>query len=163
MRRCKPVSQVVAIPSRANSIYTSSLAEMASELSSGVLQVFHINSYIRGYHAYMDVWTPVLNEELILKREPTNDRDSNAVAVKKEVIVGHVPFNLAPFLSAFLRRDTNSGFAKVVGDKVNRGAGYGLEIPCEYSLYGPKPYIDKLKELVASLEAKGLVSASSKD
>ena len=60
---------------------------MASELSSGVLQVFHINSYIRGYHAYMDVWTPVLNEELILKSEPTNDRDSNAVAVKKEVIV----------------------------------------------------------------------------
>ena len=137
---------------------------MASELSSGVLQVFHINSYIRGYHAYMDVWTPVLNEELILKREPTNDRDSNAVAVKKEeVIVGHVPFNLAPSISAFLRRDTNSGFAKVVGDKVNRGAGYGLEIPCEYSLYGPKPYIDKLKELVASLEAKGLVSASNKD
>ena len=45
----------------------------------------------------------------------------------------------------------------------SRGAGYGLVIPCEYSLYGPKPYIDKLKELVASLEAKGLVSASSKD
>ena len=66
----------------------------------------------------MDVWTPVLNEELILKREPTNDRDSNAVAVKKEeVTVGHVPLNLAPFLSTFLRRDTNSGFAKVVGDK----------------------------------------------
>ena len=119
---------------------------MASELSSGVLQVFHINSYIRGYHAYMDVWTPVLNEELILKREPINDRDSNAVAVKKEeVIVSYkevMPcLQLSPFISAFLRRDTNSGFAKVVGDRVNRGAGYGLEIPCEYSLYGPKPYI----------------------
>ena len=62
-----------------------------------------------------------------------------------------------------LQRNTNSGFAKVVDDKVNRGAGYGLEIPCEYSLYAPKPYIDKLKELVASLEAKGLVSASNKD
>ena len=35
----------------------------------------------------------MLNEELILKREPTNDRDSNAVAVRKEVTVGHVPFN----------------------------------------------------------------------
>ena len=66
----------------------------------------------------MDVWTPVLNEELVLKGEPTNDRDPNAVAVKKEYnIVGHVPFNLAPFVSAFLRRDKNSGFAKVVGDK----------------------------------------------
>ena len=145
-------------------IATSSLAEMASEVSSGALQMFHINSYIRGYHAYMEVWTPVLNEELILQREPTNVVDINAVAVKKEgVIVGHVPFNLAPCFSAFLRRETNSGFAKVVGDRVNRGAGYGLEIPCEYSLYGPKHYIDKLKELVALLEAKGLVRLSNKD
>ena len=51
----------------------------------------------------MDVWTPVLNEELILKREPINDRDNNAVVVKKEEeIVGHVPFNLAHFNLAFL-------------------------------------------------------------
>ena len=92
------------------------------------------------------------------KREPTNDKDRNAVAVlKEEDIVGHVPFNLAPYVSAFLRRDTNSGFAKVNGEKINRGAGYGLEIPCVYSLYGSKPYIDKLTELVASLKAKGLV------
>ena len=86
---------------------------------------------------------------------PTNDKDRNAVAVlKEEDIVGYVPFNLAP---SFLRRDTNSGFAKVTGEKINRGAGYGLEIPCVYSLYGPKPYIDKLTEVVASLKAKGLV------
>ena len=64
--------------------------------------------------------------------------------------MGHVPFNLAPLISAFLGRDTNSGFAKVVGEKVNRGAGYGLEIPCVYTLHGPKPHIEKLKELVAS-------------
>lgn len=85
-------------------------------------------------------------------------KDRNAVAVMKEdVLVGHIPFNLAPFISAFLRRDTNSGFAKVVGEKVNRGAGYGLEIPCVYTLYGPKPYIDKMKALIASLEAEQLV------
>ena len=29
--------------------------------------------------------------------------------------------------------------------------------------HGPKPYINKLKELVALLETKGLVSASNKD
>ena len=56
-------------------------------------------------------------------------------------MVGHVPFNLAPSIS--LERDINKAFAKVVGEKVNRGAGYGLEIPCIYHLYGPKPYIDK--------------------
>ena len=75
----------------------------------------------------------------------------------------HVPFNLVPFVSAFLLRNLNSGFAKVVGDEVNRGAGYGLKIPCVYSFYGPKPYIDKLKGLVASLEAKGLASTPKED
>ena len=45
---------------------------------------------------------------------------------------------------------------KVIGDEVNRGAGYRLEIHgCMYSLYGPKPSAQKLKlkELVASPEA----------
>ena len=48
----------------------------------------------------------------------------------EDVIVGHMIYNLAPCISTFLRRDTNSAFAKVIGDKVNRGAKYGLEIPC---------------------------------
>ena len=39
-------------------------------------------------------------------------------------------------------------FAQVTGDKVNRGAGFGLEIRCVYHLYGPKAYIDKMKQLV---------------
>ena len=143
----------------AKSTCTLAVLEMAeSEFTSGVLKDLQINSYVRGYHAYVDLWTPALNEELILKREPTNETDRNAVAIlKEETVVGHVPFNLAPLISAFLRRDTNCGFAKVVGEKVNRGAGYGLEIPCVYALYGPEPYILKLEELLTSLEAKGLV------
>ena len=61
----------------------------------------------------------------------TNKKDSNAVAVLKEdSIVGHVPRNLSPRLFHFLRRDVNNAFAEVTGQKVNRGAGYGLEIPC---------------------------------
>ena len=35
------------------------------------------------------------------------------------------------------RRDVNKAFARVTGGKVNRGAGYGLEIPCVYQFYGP--------------------------
>ena len=52
-------------------------------------------------------------------------------------MVGHVPFNLAPSISLFLRRDINETFAKVVGEKVNREASthatsrrYGLEVAC---------------------------------
>ena len=61
--------------------------------------------------------------------EPTNSVDRNAVAVMKEgQIVGHVPFNLSPTISLFLRRDVNKTFARVTGGKVNQGAGHGLEI-----------------------------------
>ena len=132
---------------------------MASQVAAtNTLEVLRISSYIRGYHAYMDVWTPVQDEMLILKREPTNVADRNAVAVyKDDQVVGHVPFNLAPSFSHFLKRDVNKAFAKVIGEKINRGAGYRLEIPCVYHLYGPKPYIDKMTELVDSLTTSGLV------
>ena len=69
-------------------------------------------------------------------------------SITKNQVVGHVPYNLAPTVSAFLRRDVNKGFAEVTGDKVNRGTGYGLEIPCTYRLYGPKPYVDRMKDIV---------------
>ena len=36
----------------------------------------------------------------------------------------------------------------------NRGAGYGLNIPCQY---GPKLYIAKLKELINAMIKKGII------
>ena len=50
--------------------------------------------------------------------------------------VGHVPFNLARIISAFLKRSCNKRLVEVTGNRVNRGAGYGLEIPCKYNFYG---------------------------
>ena len=52
-------------------------------------------------------------------------------------LVGHVPYKLVPIISLFLKRDVNKA---LVGEKVNRGAGYGLEIPwssvkCQLSDY----------------------------
>ena len=63
-----------------------------------------------------------IGEVLLVKPEPTNDKDTNAVAVLKEnVTVGHVPQNLAQRLFHFLlRRDVNKAFAEVTGPKVNR-------------------------------------------
>ena len=82
-------------------------------------------------------------------------------------MVGHVAFNLAPSISLFLKRDINKAFAKVVGEEVNRGC---MDMDCmdmdlkshaySYHLYGPKPYIDKMKELVDSLTASGLQGRS---
>ena len=120
------------------------------------LYCLEIESFVRGYHAYMDKWTPEIGQTLLVKREPTNPKDKNAVAVYEEdCIVGHVPYNLAPYLSRFLARDVNKAFADVTGGKVNRGAGYGLEIPCVYRIYGPKTYVHKLKELTNSMKTAG--------
>ena len=47
-------------------------------------------------------------------------------------------------------------FAKVTGGKINRGAGYALEIPCIYQLYGPREYINKMKEIIDSLKINEL-------
>jgi hypothetical protein len=92
---------------------------MASQAVSGSgLEVF---DNIRGYHAYIGLWTPTIGEVLLVKPEPTNEKDSNAVAVLKEdSIVGHVPQNLSLRLFHFLRRDVNKAFAEVTGQKVNR-------------------------------------------
>ncbi len=82
-------------------------------------------------------WEPWVGEVLRLERDPTNQEDINAVAIiNASGIVGHVPFNLAPIMSAFLRRPINKRMAEVTGNRVNRGAGYGLEIPCKYHFFG---------------------------
>ena len=46
-------------------------------------------------------------------------------------------------------------FAGITGDEFNRGAGYGLEVPCKYRLYGPKLYIQKMQDIVDSLVSSG--------
>ena len=91
------------------------MAVSGSELGS-----FSVHSYIRGYHAYQDIWSPFTGEVLPLEREPDNPEDVHAVAIKRAGrIVGHVPFNLPPTVSAFLRRSRNKYLAEVRGSMVN--------------------------------------------
>ena len=102
------------------------LTLMASQPVGGREDItsLEVQSYIRGYHAYQDIWDPRIGEVLPLQREPGNPEDKFAVAViRRGNIVGHLPFNLAPVVSAFLRRDVNKGLVEVKGAKVNRGAG----------------------------------------
>ena len=92
---------------------------MASQVITATeLQVLEVNSYIRGYHVYVDIWAPTVGESLLVKPEPTNPNDKKAVAVLKDAtIVGHVPKNLAPRLFLFLRRDVNKAFAEVTRER----------------------------------------------
>ena len=42
--------------------------------------------------------------------------------------------------------------------KQTRRAEYGLEIPCVYRLYGPKAYVDRIKEISDSTMTSGLIA-----
>ena len=60
-----------------------------------------VQSYVRGYHTYQDIWDPFIGEVLPLEREPNNSEDRFTVAIKRRSdVVGHLPFNLAPVYSA---------------------------------------------------------------
>ena len=107
-----------------------------------------MNPFVRGYHAYMEIWEPDVNDENPLKCEPINITDENAVAVvqlkkpsanKEPVdslaekrtghpnevtdlmeVVRHVPKLMASWLTKFLKRPTNSGKVVITGKRVNR-------------------------------------------
>ena len=61
-------------------------------------------------------------------------------------VVGHVPKLMAIWLTKFLKRATNIGKVVIKGKRVNRGGGYGLEIPCEYQFIGDAFSINWLQE-----------------
>ena len=53
-------------------------------------------------------------------------------------MIGRLPNLMALDLTKFLKRPKHSGTVTVTGKRVNRGAGYGSELPCEYLICGDK-------------------------
>ena len=101
-------------------------------------------SFVRGYHEYMDVWDPKIGDKDVhLAPEEDNEHDSFAVAIFFQGrIVGHVPRNLSRVMNCFMKIPGCSIACKVTGKRVNRGAGYGLEIPVSYELIGAEKAVD---------------------
>ena len=60
---------------------------MSSQIS-GIAGMYEWHLFVRGYHVYRTLWTPVSGEILQLR----NDHDNYAVAVvKSDQTIGHVP------------------------------------------------------------------------
>ena len=112
-------------------------------------------SWMRGHHAYKDVFEPEINKQLTLQREPENAKDRFAVAVTEENgrIVGHIPLGLSKIVSCFLKRDNHRGLSIICGKRINRGGGLGLEISVIYELYGDQAYLERLDVLINSSES----------
>ena len=61
--------------------------------------IFLLNSYVRGYHAYMNVLNAIISNSVHFKNEEGNEFDITAVALirddcLKQNVVGHVPIHL---------------------------------------------------------------------
>ena len=66
---------------------------------------YDLDSFVRGYHAYMDIWTPKVGDEnFCLKSENENQHGKFAFAiVLEERIVGHVPKHLNKIFHQFMK------------------------------------------------------------
>ena len=52
---------------------------------------FETESVIKGYHAYMNDWTPIFAENVSIRPEPENEIDEYAVAVTTDArVIGHL-------------------------------------------------------------------------
>ena len=105
---------------------------------------FQFDSYVRGYHAYMNIWELLLGDCLKCVKEPTNQVDKHAVAVvrinylSEEIVVGHVPMFISMIASMFLTLPGCTLSIEVTGKRVSCEVGYGLEVPANFHFYGPE-------------------------
>ena len=57
--------------------FVSSVIEV--KMSDGVM--LRVKYFIRGYHEYMDIWVPNVEDKYRFKQEQENKKDPNAVAI----------------------------------------------------------------------------------
>ena len=81
-----------------------------------------LDSYVRGHHSYLDIWTPFLGEVLQLKREPDNIVDQNAVALSKWWLCHQSCAVQFGSYSRFLRRDFNKAMVEITGSRLVFGS-----------------------------------------
>ena len=108
---------------------------------------YRMESCIRGFHIYKEVWTPFIGERLGCVRERSNREDPFAVAMKRgNEVVGHVPRTISCVCTLFLRQ-RGSISCEVTGSRrrsIDLPQG-GLELPCILTFSGPEELMDKLK------------------
>ena len=113
-----------------------SMASQPADVESSYVE---IASFVRGYHDYQAVSQPSVAKVLLLQTEPTNIKDNKVVAIVENTsVVDHVPAKPSVLFCQFLSRTCNKGTVEVTGAVVIRGAGYGMEVPCKYRLYGTR-------------------------
>ena len=105
-----------------------------------------VQTIVRGYDAYRDIWNAATGQILPCQRERGNVHDPYAVAVvEKGVTVGHVPRPISSVCSLFLGRN-GTILCEVIGSwhySIDLPQG-GLEIPCKLIFHSEAKLIVKV-------------------
>ena len=126
---------------------------------------YAVQTVVRGYHVYKEVWSATVGQILPCQQERGNVHDPYSVAIVDEnTVVGHVPRAISAVCSLFLRRNG------VITCEVFGGKHYsndlpkgGLEIPCKLVFSGKESSIDKVQKLLQEALASGLLISCSSD
>ena len=100
------------------------------------------------------MWSPVIGEENSeCRHEEKKEEDELAIGVyrnvfQKETLVRHMPRNTSKFVYKFLEFANSKLSCKVKGMRLNRGAGYDLEIPVIYTFNGHEKAIEWIKSKI---------------
>ena len=114
-----------------------------------------IESAVRGFHVYREVWIPYVNQVLQTRQEVGNSKDPYAVAVVKssdtgEIIIGHVPREISRLCWYFIEDDGEISCTIIDANKKRSTAlsQGGLEVKCCYKFVGKRKHIKKLRKLL---------------
>ena len=103
--------------------------------------IFLLESYVCGYHVYMNIWNATINDYFQCKIEETTSSTHRQLPfcmmiVWKKKLLGKFLFTYQKYLIDFRNFLFCTISAVVIGKRVNRGAGDGLKIPVEYKFFG---------------------------
>lgn len=123
-------------------------------MATAGVNVFEMDSSIRGYHVFRDCWTARDGQILTAEVELGNSKDIYAVSLKLAGdVVGHVPKKMSRIFHFFLLRGGTiesvvTGPKKHASDLIQGG----LDIPCKYvcSCHN-RIVLKKLKKLVQNI------------
>ena len=88
---------------------------------------YEFDSFIRGYHVYQHIWTPIEVETYSSTREPGNEQDCNAVAVMYEDrVVDHISLAISKSISLSSTLPGSFLETKVTGKRINGEGGGGM-------------------------------------
>ena len=115
------------------------------------MAAYEMESCVRGYHVYKDLWDVSIGEDILCEREPFNNADRYAVAVlKDDTVVGHIPRKISQICSLFLARGGTITCTPIGGRRYSSDLPQrGWEIPCKLAFTGKSKEVEKVKTLFA--------------